>query len=131
VSKVKILAVDDELHIRRLLEMLLKSAGFDVRTASDGEQGLEAALSFRPALIISDYKMPGKMNGIEMIYTLRNEEFGKEIPVILLTGSVSIASSLCKTIEALTKVIHVTKPFSPRKLVLLVQETIKDIEPTT
>ena len=65
MSKVKVLAIDDEMHIRRLLETALKSAGFDVETANDGEQGLEAASSFRPDLIISDYKMPGKLNGLK------------------------------------------------------------------
>lgn len=124
----KILAIDDESHVRRLLETLLESAGFDVRTASDGEQGLEAASSFRPDLIIIDYRMPGKLNGFETICTLRDEEFSKEIPVILLTGSVSVTSSLSEKIEALTKVIHVTKPFSPRKLVSLVQETLEGNE---
>ena len=63
-----------------------------------------------------------------MISTLRNEEFGKEIPVILLTGSVSVASSLCEKIEALTKVIHMAKPFSPRRIVSLVQEMVEGNE---
>lgn len=127
MPKVKILAVDDEFHIRRMLEMLLKSEGFDVETASNGEQGIEAASSFKPDLIITDYQMPGQLNGIEMICILRSEEFGKEIPVILLTGSVSVASTLCEQIEALTKVTHVTKPFSPKRLVLLVQETLERV----
>lgn len=125
MSKIKILAVDDELHIRRLLEMKLISAGFQVETANCGEQGLERASSFRPDLIVSDYQMPGKLNGLEMIRALRDEEFGKDIPVILLTGSVSVASSLCEKIEALTKVIHISKPFSPRQLVSLIQDTVE------
>lgn len=127
MSKVKILAVDDELHIRRLLEMKLKSAGFHVETASSGEQGLKIASSFRPDLIVSDYQMPGKLNGLEMIRAIRDEEFGKDIPVILLTGSVSVTSSLCEKIEALTKVIHMSKPFSLRQLVSLIQDTVEGL----
>ena len=126
MSKIKILTVDDQYHVRRLLEMLLKSAGFEVEMATNGEQGLEMASSFRPDLIICDYKMPGRLNGIEMICTLRNEEFGEEIPVILLSGSASAALAVREHIEILTKVTHVSKPFNLKELVALVQEMIEE-----
>lgn len=131
MSKIKILAVDDELHIRRLLEQKLKSAGFEVKTANSGEQGIEAASSFRPDLIVSDYRMPGKLNGLEMIDALRNEDCGRDIPAILLTGSVAITSSLCKKIVDMANITHVSKPFSPRKLISLIQETVEGIGPKT
>ena len=126
MSKIKILTVDDQYHVRRLLEMLLESAGFEVKMATNGEQGLEMASSFRPDLIICDYKMPGRLNGIEMICPLRNEEFGEEIPIILLSGTASAALGVREHIEMLKKVIHVSKPFNLKELVALVQEMIEE-----
>ena len=126
MSKIKILTVDDQYHVRRLLEMLLESAGFEVKMATNGEQGLEMASFFRPDLIICDYKMPGRLNGIEMICPLRNEEFGEEIPIILLSGTASAALGVREHIEMLKKVIHVSKPFNLKELVALVQEMIEE-----
>ena len=130
MSKIKVLAVEDELPIRCLIEAKLTAAGYEVETATNGEEGLEILASFKPDLIISDYNMPGKLNGLEMIRSLRQEEYGKEIPVILLTGSISVVSGLLEEAERLSKVVYLSKPFSPRKLVLVVEENTnkRDVE---
>ena len=124
MSKAKVLAVEDELPIRCLIEAKLIAAGYEVETATTGEEGLEILASFKPDLIISDYNMPGNLNGLDMIRSLRHEEYGKDIPVILLTGSITAASGLREEAENLSRVIYMSKPFSPRKLVLLVEENI-------
>ena len=124
MCKIKILAVDDEFPIRCLIEAKLIAAGYEVETARTGEEGLEILASFKPDLIISDYNMPGSLNGLEMIRRLRQQECGQDVPVILLTGSITVASGLREEAESLSKVAYMSKPFSPRKLVVVVEESL-------
>jgi len=81
----KILIVDDENMILDPLSEKFKDEGFEVETASDGEEGLKKALEIIPDLILLDVVMP-KMNGLEMLKKLRSEEKGKNIEVIVFTN---------------------------------------------
>ena len=81
----KILIVDDENMIVEPLAEKFKDEGFEVETASDGEEGLKKALEIIPDLILLDVVMP-KMNGLEMLKRLRAEEKGKNIKVIVFTN---------------------------------------------
>ncbi len=104
----KILVIDDEPSIVKLISAYLKPEGYEVLTAADGPSGLKAARTFKPDLVILDIMLPG-MDGIELLSRLRRES---DVYVILLTA---------KT-EEIDKVIglsvgaddYVTKPFSPR-----------------
>ncbi len=66
MSKAKILVIDDEPSIIRLVEAYLKPEGYEVLTASDGAAGLKAARAFKPDLLILDVMLPG-MDGIELL----------------------------------------------------------------
>lgn len=81
----KILIVDDERIILDPISEKFREEGFDVETASDGEEGLKKALEILPDLILLDVVMP-KMNGLEMLAKLREDEKGKDIKVIVLTN---------------------------------------------
>jgi len=81
----KILIVDDENMILEPLPEKFKDEGFEVETASDGEEGLKKALEFIPDLILLDVVMP-RMNGLQMLEKLRAEEKGKNIKVIVFTN---------------------------------------------
>jgi len=81
----KILIVDDENILLELLSKKFKEEGFEVEMASDGEEGFKKALEILPDLIILDVVMP-KVNGLEMLAKLRNDEKGKDIKVIVLTN---------------------------------------------
>jgi len=81
----KILIVDDENMILEPLSEKFKDEGFEVETASDGEEGLKKALEFIPDLILLDVVMP-RMNGLQMLEKLRAEEKGKNIKVIVFTN---------------------------------------------
>lgn len=81
----KILIVDDENIILEPLSEKFKDEGFEVETASNGEEGLKKALEFMPDLILLDVVMP-KMNGLEMLEKLRAEKGGKDIKVIVFTN---------------------------------------------
>jgi DNA-binding response OmpR family regulator len=82
----RILIVEDDSSLRNVLHDKFILEGFDVLDAQDGEEGLASALSFHPDLILLDIVMP-KMDGMTMMKKLRGtDEWGKNVPVILLTN---------------------------------------------
>jgi DNA-binding response OmpR family regulator len=81
----KILIVDDENAVRVALSDKLDATGFDFILANNGIEGLKSSLVEHPDLIILDILMP-KMDGIAMLKLLREDEWGKDVPVIILTN---------------------------------------------
>jgi DNA-binding response OmpR family regulator len=103
-----ILVVDDDYQIRSLLQLVLADAGFAVVVASDGSEGIEAALKENPDLIITDAAMPG-MDGIEMVKRLRAFDKFEKLPIIMITGGHADLSNQRKLgVDAL-----VLKPLTP------------------
>lgn len=84
----KILVIDDDKLIREGLAVLLKNAGQTVLEAANGKEGLDAALAEHPDLVVTDVRMP-EMTGLEMIEGLRKDDWGKTVPVIILTNDES------------------------------------------
>jgi signal transduction histidine kinase len=82
--KLRLLAIDDEPRILRLMTAVL-AGQYDLQTAGDGEQGLTLALTTTPDLILTDFNMP-KMTGQELLRRLRAESALDDVPVIVLTG---------------------------------------------
>src|SRR5579872_3565795 len=80
----KILAVDDQEHIVRLVQITLERVGYSVRTAPDGAQALQQVQADPPDLVICDVMMP-RMNGFEVVRRLRSDPNTKHIPIIMLT----------------------------------------------
>jgi two-component system NtrC family sensor kinase len=78
-----ILLVDDEEDLRDVLSIHLKDEGYEVITAADGEEGLRAFLKYRPAVVLTDIKMPG-MDGIGLLAKIK--EADPEAAVIMITG---------------------------------------------
>jgi CheY-like chemotaxis protein len=85
MEKKNILVVDDEADIRLFLKTALEDAGFEVSTASDGEEALQALKKRKPDLISLDLVMPRK-SGIKFLYELRHNKEWAKIPVIIVTG---------------------------------------------
>ncbi|MEK9149462.1 MAG: response regulator [Candidatus Desantisbacteria bacterium] len=118
----KILVIDDELHIRKIIEIKLKGAGYEIFTAEDGEEGLRKASELLPDLIILDLLMP-KMDGFELCQTLKEKDATRNIPIVALTA-LAQKSEIEKARQAgADKVL--TKPFSPRDLLSEVEEIMK------
>jgi len=80
----KILIIEDDKFLSEMYATKLKEAGFEVEAAYDGEEGLYAAEEFNPDLILLDILMP-KMDGVQVMKKLREDSWGKNVPVILLT----------------------------------------------
>jgi len=83
MNPLKILLVDDEEGIRKVLKITLESAGYEVLTAPDGETGLDIFVHEAPDLVITDIKMPG-IDGIELLKRLKH--LNPETEVVMITG---------------------------------------------
>ena len=119
----RILLCDDEVHIVRAMEFKLKKAGYEVETASDGEEAWEAIQNCKPDLLITDCQMP-RLNGLELIGRLRNDPRFADMPVFMLTAKGYELSP-----DLLFNQLHVnrvvSKPFSPRELLECVNEVFQ------
>jgi len=93
----KILIVEDEVSLLNVLSEKLKLEGFEVLEAKNGEEGLDLALKRKPDLILLDIIMP-KMDGVTMLGNLRENNWGKHVPVIILTN-LSSGSDILKAVE--------------------------------
>lgn len=108
--KEKILVVDDEVSIRRILETRLSMIGYDVVTASDGEEALLTFRSCDPDLIVLDVMMP-KLDGYGVCQELRKET---DVPIIMLTALADVTDRI--TGLELGADDYIAKPFSPKEL---------------
>ncbi len=80
----KILIVEDDAHLRHAVVDKLKSSGYRVMEAEDGNSGLNMAIKERPDLILLDLMLP-KMDGLSLLSELRRDDWGKDVPVIVIT----------------------------------------------
>lgn len=117
----KILVVDDDAFIRRPLEFILRSEGFQPVTAADGNECLERVAADRPDLIIMDVMMPGR-DGFELCRTLKNDAQYADIPIILLSARGQEHDR--ERGLSLGAVDFLTKPYSPSELVRRVREIL-------
>ena len=91
MSAQRVLVVDDEANMRRVLEIMLSRRGYRTLSAEDGQRALDLLQQETVDLVISDLRMPG-MNGIELLRRLR--ETGNEVPLIMITAQGSIESAV-------------------------------------
>ena len=128
MAATRILIVDDVAHMRNLIEMKLRGAGFEVKTAANAELGLEAAGSFGPDLIVTDYEMPGAIDGLGLVQAVRNANTDSRIdpamPFVMVTGSVAINTKLKEAFGDDERFEAISKPFSPRNLLRIVTEML-------
>jgi DNA-binding response OmpR family regulator len=82
---IKIIIIEDEASIRNMYAMKLKLSKFEVYEAADGVEGLQMIKDKQPDLVLLDLRMP-RMSGDEMLRELRNEDWGRDVPVIILTN---------------------------------------------
>jgi two-component system alkaline phosphatase synthesis response regulator PhoP/two-component system response regulator VicR len=117
----KIMAVDDERHIVRLIQVNLERAGYQVVTAFDGPDALKKADAERPALIVLDVMMP-KMDGFEVLKRLQANPETRGIPVIMLTAKAQDADVFRGWSSGVSA--YLTKPFNPLELITFVKRIL-------
>lgn len=116
-----VLVVDDDPVIVRLLEVNLRLDGYEVATASRGEQALERAAESAPDLVILDVMMPG-LDGWETCRRLREQPAFADTPVVFLSARVQDDER--SKGPALGSVAYLTKPFDPVRLMELVRRML-------
>jgi two-component system, chemotaxis family, chemotaxis protein CheY len=116
-----VLAVDDSASIRQMVAFTLKSAGYQVVEATDGEDGLTKAKSAGVNLVLTDQNMP-KMDGLTLIRSLRALPQYKGVPILMLTTESGDAMKAQGKAAGATG--WLVKPFDPAKLVEVVKKVI-------
>lgn len=122
-SAGRILVVDDEPHIRRILTALLRIEGFEVRLARDGTEGLKTWSNGRFDLVILDLVMPGA-SGLEVLAKIKSDPERGSTPVIILTAKGQDTDRQAALAGGADDFL--TKPFSPKKLVARIREILGD-----
>jgi len=114
---IKILTVDDEPDVRRLIEIKLKKAGFEVITAADGEEGVEKAKAEKPDLILMDVMMP-KMDGFTAVEKIKAEM--NPAPLVMMLTAKGTEDDVMQGLVGGAD-DYITKPFAPRELIARVK----------
>jgi CheY-like chemotaxis protein len=117
----KILIVDDEPIVHRLLRHYLEREGYETIAASNGREAIELATHEGPQLIVMDVMMP-EMDGITALRRLKKEEDTKTIPVIMITANCHYVTK--QESEAAGAAVFLTKPFSPNQLLSEVRRLV-------
>ena len=120
-----ILIVEDERDVVDLLALNLRKAGFTISTATDGATGLQKARNEKPTLVILDLTLP-KMPGLEICKILKSDPATQQIPIMMLTAKA----------EEIDRIVglefgaddYVTKPFSPREVILRIKAILRRAE---
>ena len=118
----RVLVVDDDPVIQKLLKVNFEMEGYEVLSAADGAEGLDQAKAGNPDVIILDVMMP-KMNGLEVLAALKADSSLDTIPVILLSAKAQagdVQAGIDRGANA-----YVTKPFDPLDLLERVGTLIK------
>lgn len=115
----KILIVDDEKEIRDLIEIYLKSEGYETLKAADGEEALKILSMEEPDLIILDVMMP-KMNGIDACLKIREE---RQMPIIMLSAKSEDVDKILGLNMGADD--YLTKPFNPLELIARVKSQLR------
>lgn len=116
-----ILVVDDEANVRRIVQVILQRAGYQVSMAADGIEGLEKLREDRPDLVLLDVMMP-HLDGFEMLHRMKADPETANILVVMLT-----ARALDQDIfegERRGADYYLTKPFTPTELAKVVEEVL-------
>lgn len=125
-TKEKILVAEDEPGMLRLIESNLERAGFVVGQVTNGNEVAARVLAWKPALLLLDVMLPGK-SGFEVCRGLKNDPRTRQMPIVLLTAK-ALEQDRVQGLEQGAD-DYVTKPFSPRELVLRVQARLRKFPP--
>jgi DNA-binding response OmpR family regulator len=126
MAKRRILVVDDEVDIRRLVSEALEVSGYEVRTAASGEEAIRAAALQLPDLVLLDVMMPG-MDGFTVYERLRAKPVDLRSPIVFLTARREIDDKLFGFEKGAAD--YITKPFHVRELLARVRVHLGEAKP--
>ena len=120
-----VLLVEDEEHIRLVVEYNLRHDGFEVYIAENGPGALEVVRKVVPDAILLDWMLPG-MDGLEVLTELKHDKTTEHIPVFMLTAK-GMPSDINRALE-LGADDYITKPFNPRQLGEIIRKKLQQYE---
>lgn len=117
----KILVVDDEPDVLKILLLRLEKAGYEVVAGRDGREALDLARQMTPDLIVLDVYLPD-MDGDDVARALKKSDKLKHIPIILISATIA---SVAERAESCGAEGHLTKPFEPEELLNMVKKILE------
>jgi two-component system, OmpR family, response regulator len=124
-TEARLLVVDDEPNILELLSASLRFAGFDVATATNGNEALRVAASYQPDLVVLDVMMPG-LDGFEVVRRMRKDE--QRVPVLFLTAKDATEDKVAGL--TLGGDDYITKPFSLEEVIARIRAVLRRLATT-
>ena len=118
----KILIVDDQIEVRELVEITLRSGDYKILQAKNAQEAIEIAKKEKPDLVIMDIMMPGEMDGLEATRLLKEDPQTKDSKIIMLTAKGQV-TDLDEGLKVGADGYFI-KPFSPLDLIRKVEEII-------
>jgi DNA-binding NarL/FixJ family response regulator len=118
----RILVIDDDIILQKILENILKQAGYEVEVAISGEAGLEIWQTFQPDLIVSDVRMPG-MDGFELCRQIRAQPLGDLLPFLFLSSQADLDNRLEGHFSGADD--YITKPFEMKELLAKIERQLE------
>ena len=126
--KRRVLVVDDEASITKVVSKRLEVAGYEVLIAVDGQEGMTKAKLGKPYVIVLDLMMP-KMNGFEVCAAIKQDPQLKHIPIIIFTGKgQGMDEKLARECGADA---YITKPHKPEELIEQIEALLAHVLPDT
>ena len=125
MSKEKVLIIEDEKDIVKMLDYNLRKEGFRVFSANNGEDGLDMARRENPDLILLDLMLP-EMDGLDVCKAVKNDAKTTHIPIIILTAKAQESDKVVGL--ELGADDYVTKPFSPRELIARIKAVLRRLK---
>ena len=117
MTKYKILIVDDEPYVARVLKLVLQKEGYEVTCVNNGREALGAYRRLSPDVVVTDVKMP-HVSGRQLVETIRTTAGGENIPVVVMTST--LESENREWVHDVGNVSFLGKPVSPRDLVRVI-----------
>lgn len=123
-EKKKILFVDDEPDIEKVVRFRLQQAGYEVSVARSGSEALDLARSVKPDLILLDIIIP-ELNGFEVCRKLREDNETSSIPVVFFTAETADLTAIDDQVELSGAQGYIIKPFSHEELLEIIRRYVK------
>ena len=108
---MRILVVEDQDSIRRMIEALVQARGYEVTAVASGAKAIDVALTMPPNIVLLDLNLPGQYDGFDVCQRLRSEAATSQVPVVIISAMDDDASRERATAAGATA--YYTKPFSP------------------
>lgn len=119
----RVLIVEDQADIRKLIRMTLEFEDYEIHEASDGGFGLNLARATRPDIVLLDVMMPGELDGLQVCQHLKNDPATRHVKVVLLTARGQARDRNAGQQAGADE--YLVKPFSPLQLIETIERLLE------